>query len=56
MCVCVCVCVCMCECVCLCIAETARIRELKVIFLLDLYQHECVRGKLYINIKKTSVF
>ncbi len=40
-------------CVCLCIAETARVRELKVILLLVLEcRHECVRGKFYININK----
>ncbi len=39
-------------CVCLCIAETARIRELKVILMLVLDQNECVRGKFYININK----
>ncbi len=40
-------------CVCLCIAETARVRELKVILLmLVLGRHECVRGKFYININK----
>ncbi len=37
---------------CLCIAETARVRELKVILLLVLGWHECVRGKFYININK----
>ncbi len=36
--------------VCLCIAETARVRELKVILILG--RHECVRGKCYININK----
>ncbi len=36
-------------CVCLCIAETAHVRELKVILLLVLGRHECVRGKCYIN-------
>ncbi len=39
-------------CVCLCIAETARVRELKVILMLVLGQHECVRRKFYININK----
>ncbi len=39
----------MCVCVCACIAETARVRELKVILLLVLGQHECVRGEFYIN-------
>ncbi len=40
-------------CVCLCIAETARVRELKVILLmLVLGRHECVRGKFSININK----
>ncbi len=44
-------------CVCLCIAETARIRkahvrELKVILMLVLGQHECVQRKFYININK----
>ncbi len=38
--------------VCLCIAETARVRELKVILMLVLGRHECVRGKFYININK----
>ncbi len=38
-----------CVCVCACIAETARVRELKVILLLVLGQHECVRGEFYIN-------
>ncbi len=37
---------------CLCIAETACVRELKVILLLVLGWHECVRGKFYININK----
>ncbi len=41
--------VCVCVCVCVCVAETARVRELKVILMLVLGQHECVRGKLYIN-------
>ncbi len=36
-------------CVCMCIAETAHVRELKVILLLVLGRHECVRGKFYIN-------
>ncbi len=36
-------------CVCLCRAETARVRELKVILLLVLGRHERVRGKFYIN-------
>ncbi len=31
-------------CVCLCIAETARVRELKVKLMLVLGWHECVRG------------
>ncbi len=31
--------------VCVCIAETAHVRELKVILLLVLGRHECVRGK-----------
>ncbi len=31
--------------VCVCIAETARVRELKVILMLVLGRHECVRGK-----------
>ncbi len=39
-------------CVCLCIAETACIRELKVILMLVLCRHECVHGKFYININK----
>ncbi len=39
-------------CVCLCIAETACVREPKVILKLVLGQHECVRGKFYININK----
>ncbi len=47
-----CVCMCVLECVCLCIAETARVRELEVILMLVLGRHECVRGKLYININK----
>ncbi len=38
--------------VCLCIAETARVRELKVILMLVLGRHECVRGKFYMNINK----
>ncbi len=33
-----------CVCVCSCIAETARVRELKVILMLVLGQHDCVRG------------
>ncbi len=37
---------------CLCVAETARVRELKVILMLVLGRHECVRGKFYININK----
>ncbi len=37
---------------CLCIAETARVRELKVILMLVLGRHECVRGKFYIIINK----
>ncbi len=41
-----------CVCVCVCIAETACVRELKVIFMLVLGRHECVRGKFYININK----
>ncbi len=44
--------VCVCVCVCVCVAETARVRELKVILMLILGRHECVRGKLYININK----
>ncbi len=32
------------------IAETAHVRELKVILMLVLGQHECVREKCYINI------
>ncbi len=36
-------------CVCVCIAEIAHVRELKVILLLVLGWHECVRGKFYIN-------
>ncbi len=39
-------------CVFLCIAETARVRELKVILMLVLGRHECVQGKFYININK----
>ncbi len=39
-------------CVRLCIAETAHVRELKVILMLVLGQHECDRGKFYINIIK----
>ncbi len=38
-----------CVCVCVCIAETAHVRELKVILMLVLGQHEYVRGKFYIN-------
>ncbi len=41
-----------CVCVCVCIAETACVRELEVILMLVLGRHECVRGKLYININK----
>ncbi len=41
---CVCVCVSLFVCVCLCIAETACVRELKVILMLVLGQHECVQG------------
>ncbi len=33
----------------MCIAERAHVRELKVILLLVLGQHECVRGKFKIN-------
>ncbi len=36
----------------LCISETAHVRELKVILMLVLGRHECVRGKCYININK----
>ncbi len=36
-------------CVCVYIAETAHVRELKVILMLVLGRHECVRGKCYIN-------
>ncbi len=36
----------------LCIAETARVRELKVILMLVLGRHECVWGIFYININK----
>ncbi len=36
-------------CVCSCIAETARVRELKVILMLILGRDECVRGKFYMN-------
>ncbi len=50
--VCVCVCVSLFVCVCLCIAETACVRELKVILMLVLGQHECVRGEFYININE----
>ncbi len=32
--------------------KRARVRELKVILLLVLGRHECVRGKFYININK----
>ncbi len=39
-------------CVCLCIAETACVRELKVILMLVLGRHECVQGKCYINVNK----
>ncbi len=35
----------MCVCVCVGVAETACVRELKVILLLVLGRHECVRGK-----------
>ncbi len=49
---CVCVCVSLFVCVCLCIAETACVRELKVILMLVLGQHECVRGEFYIHINK----
>ncbi len=35
-----------------CIAETAHVREVKVILMLVLGQHECDRGKFYINIIK----
>ncbi len=41
---------------CVCIAETARVRYLKVILLLVLGRHECVRGKCYININKLVFF
>ncbi len=34
------------------VAETACVRELKVILMLVLGQHECVRGEFYININK----
>ncbi len=41
---------------CVCIAETARIRERtsdnKVILMLVLGRHKCVRGKFYININE----
>ncbi len=40
---------CVCVRVCLCIAETGRVRELKVILMLVLGQHECVQGKCNIN-------
>ncbi len=43
---------CVCVCVCVCIAETAGVRELKVILMLVLCRHECVRGKFYIIINK----
>ncbi len=36
-------------CVCRPIAETARVRELKVILMLVLARHECVRAKFYVN-------
>ncbi len=36
-------------CVCVCIAETARVRELKVILMLVLGRHDCVRRKCNIN-------
>ncbi len=36
--------------VCVCVAETARVRELKVMLVLG--RHECVRGEFYININK----
>ncbi len=61
-CVCVCVCLCVCErkservcvcvCVCVCVEETACVREHKVILMLVLGRHECIRGKWYININK----
>ncbi len=35
---------------CVCVAETARVRELKVKLVLG--RHECVRGEFYININK----
>ncbi len=42
-----------CVCVCVCSRDSApqraRVRELKVILLLALGRHECVRGKFYIN-------
>ncbi len=42
------VCVCVCVCVFVCIAETAaHVRVLKVILMLVLGRHECVRGKFY---------
>ncbi len=49
-------CVCVCMCVCVYSRDSARqrvhVRELKVILLLVLGRHECVRGKFYININK----
>ncbi len=50
------VCVCMCACVFVYSRDSARqrahVRELKVILMLVLGRHECVRGKFYININK----
>ncbi len=41
--------------VCVCVAETARVRELKVILMLVLGRHECVRGEFYINSMLTLI-
>ncbi len=41
-----------CVCVCVFMAETAQVRELKVILMLVLGRHESVLGKCYININK----
>ncbi len=46
---------CVCVCVRLCIAETASVRELKVILLLVLGRHECVREKFYIHFILTLI-
>ncbi len=50
--------VCVCVCVCVFVysrdsaSQRVRVRELEVILMLVLGRHECVRGKLYININK----